>query len=118
MQYLVEMRLAEYGRPSSPQDGVTFIEQYVLPSLDICKKLEGERKILAGGPVGGSIGFAMIMEADSVQELDGLIESLPIWPRMKTTVVPLTSFDGRAAAVRPRLERLKSMLRDRPVDAP
>ncbi len=118
MQYLVEMRLAEYGRPTGPQDGVAFIEQYVLPSLNMCKKLEGEKKILAGGPISGSIGFAMIMEVGSVQELDELVESLPIWPRMTTTVVPLTSFDGRAAAVQPRLERLKSLLQGRPAGAP
>ena len=108
MQYLVQMKLAAHSRPISPQDGIAFIESYIFPSLEMCKKLQEEKKILAGGPMSGTIGIAMILQADSAQELDELIESLPIWPRMETTVIPLTSFDGRMAALRPRLERLRT----------
>jgi len=42
--------------------------------------------------------------------LDDIVEGLPIWPWMETTITPLTSFDGRMAALRPRLERLKARL--------
>jgi len=90
--------------------GAAFIEDYIFFSLEMCKKLQEEKKILAGGPMSGTIGMAMILQADSAQELDELIENLPIWPRMETTVIPLTSFEGRMAAVRPRLERLKAKL--------
>ena len=109
-QYLVQMKLAVYGRPTTPQEGATFIEDYIFPSLEMCKKLQEEKKILAGGPMSGTIGIAMILQADSAQELDELIENLPIWPRMETTVTPLTTFDGRIVAIRPRLERLKAKL--------
>ena len=105
MNYLVQMKLANSSRPTSNEEGISFIEQYVFPSLEICKKLQDEKKIVAGGPVSGAIALAMIIRADSIQELDELIESLPIWPRMETTVIPLTSFDGRMAALRARLER-------------
>ena len=45
MQYLVEMKLAAYGRPTGgPQDGISFIEQYILPSLELCKKLEAAER--------------------------------------------------------------------------
>ena len=111
MQYLVEMKLADSGRSTSPQEGLSFIEQYVLPTLELCKKLQGEKKIVAGGPVGGAIALALVVRAESIQELDELIESLPIWPRMETSVIPLTSFDGRMAALRPRLERLRAKLK-------
>jgi len=110
MQYLVQMKLAVYGRPTTPQEGATFIEDYIFPSLEMCKKLQEEKKILAGGPMSGTIGIAMILQADSAQELDELIENLPIWPRMETTVTPLTTFDGRIVAIRPGLERLKAKL--------
>ncbi len=110
MQYLVEMKLADSGRSTSPQEGLSFIEQFVLPTLELCKKLQEEKKILAGGPVGGAIALALVIKAESIQELDELIESLPIWPRMETTVTPLTSFEGRTVAVRPRLERLRAKL--------
>src|SRR5262249_22027528 len=86
MQYLVDMKLVAYGRPTGgPQDGISFIEQYILPSLELCQKLEVEKKILAGGPANGAIRLVMIVNAESAQELDELIESLPIWPRMETT---------------------------------
>jgi hypothetical protein len=118
MQYLVDMKLAAYGRPTGgPQDGISFIEQYILPSLELCKKLEVEKKILAGGPASGAIRLVMIVSAESAQELDELIESLPIWPQMETSVTPLTSFNGRMIALRPRLERLKTKLQNGPAAA-
>jgi muconolactone delta-isomerase len=118
MQYLVDMTLAAYSRPTGgPQDGITFIEQYILPSLELCAKLENEKKILAGGPANGAIRLVMIVSAESAQELDELIESLPIWPQMETTVTPLTSFNGRMIALRPRLERLRVKLQNGPAAA-
>ncbi len=110
MQYLVQMKLAAHSRPNTPQEGATFIEGYIFPSLEMCKKLEEKKKILAGGPMSGTIGIALILQAESPQELDELVASLPVWPQMETTVTPLTTFDGRIAALRPRLERLKSNL--------
>ena len=107
MTYLVQMKLANPGRPATPQEGIAFIEQYILPTLQLCKKLEAEKKILAGGPVSGSIALALMVSAESIQELDRLVEGLPVWPRMETTVTPLISFDDRALALRPRLESLK-----------
>src|SRR5262245_6357506 len=118
MQYLVDMKLAAYGRPTGgPQDGISFIEQSILPSLELCHKLEDENKILAGGPANGAIRLVMIVSAESPQELDDLIASLPVWPLMETTVTPLTSFSGRAAALRPRLESLKAKLQNAPKSA-
>ncbi len=110
MNYLVQMKLADSGRPTSPQEGRILIEQFVLPTLELCKKLQAEKKILAGGPVSGAIALAVVINGESIQELDELIESLPIWPRMETTVIPLTSFEGRMVAVRATLERLKARL--------
>ena len=109
MRYLVEMRLAEYAR-LEPREGLVFIENYILPSLELCKTLEAQGKILAGGPISGVIGFALIVEANSALELDEIIEGLPIWPRMHTTVTPLTTFDDRAKAIRPRLEQIRARI--------
>jgi hypothetical protein len=43
-----------------------------------------------------------------IGEIDDLVENLPMWPRMVTTVTPLTTWSDRAAALGPRLERLKA----------
>jgi len=117
MQYLVQMKLAAYGRPTTPQEGAIFIEDYIFPSLEMCKKMQEEKRILAGGPMSGTIGIAMIVEAGSALELDELIENLPIWPRMETSVTPLTTLDGRIVAIRPRLDRLKASLQSEPAAA-
>ncbi|HTT23962.1 MAG TPA: muconolactone Delta-isomerase family protein [Candidatus Sulfotelmatobacter sp.] len=106
MNYLVQLKLVE--RPATPQEGIVFIEQFILPTLELCKKLEAEKKIAAGGPLSGAIAIALIVSADSAQELDDVISSLPVWPRMETTVTPLTTFDGRMQTVRARLAQLKT----------
>ena len=111
MQYLVEMRLVAQARPTTPEEGTAFIEQCILPTLELCQKLQDEKRILAGGPVSGAIGLVLIVNAESARELDDLITSLPVWPRTQTDVTPLTSFEGRAAVLRPRLERLKAQTR-------
>jgi len=106
MNYLVQMKLA--ARPATPQEGIVFIEQSILPTLELCKKLEAEKKIVAGGPVSGAIALALMVSAESTQEVDDLLTSLPAWPRMETTVTPLTTFGGRIPTVRTRLEQLKA----------
>ncbi len=106
MNYLVDLKLAE--RPTTPQEGVIFIEQGILPTLELCKKLEAQKKIVAGGPLSGAIALSLIVSAESAQELDDVISSLPVWPRMETTVTPLTTFDGRIQTVRARLAQLKT----------
>jgi muconolactone delta-isomerase len=110
MNYFVEMKLADSARPKSPQDGVAFIEGFVLPSLEIMDKWQKEGQVLAGGPVAGAIALALIIKAESVQELDQLVESLPVWPVMETRVVPLQTFSGRRTAVQERLESLRELV--------
>ena len=92
MQYLVQMKLADSVRPKSPDESIAFINQYVFPTLDVCDKLLEEKKIVAGGPLGGAIALALVVKAESIQELDDILESLPVWPMMQTTVIPLYLF--------------------------
>jgi len=111
MQYLVQLRLSSSARPMSPGDGIKFIEEIVLPTLERCEKLQEDKKILAGGPMSGAFALALIVTAESAQELDDLITSLPVWPRMETEVTPLTSFDGRRRSVLSMLEELRKRAR-------
>src|SRR5580693_5110088 len=105
MHYLAQLKLV--SRPKSLQEGIVFIEQFILPTLELCKRLEAEKKIVAGGPLSGAVALSLIVNVESVQELDELIASLPVWPRMETTVTPLSTFDVRIQAVRSRLEQLR-----------
>ncbi|HEX5482809.1 MAG TPA: muconolactone Delta-isomerase family protein [Terriglobia bacterium] len=111
MQYLVQMRLVPQGRPTTTEDGLAFIEQSILPTLERCEKLEDQKKILAGGPMSGAIALVLIVNAESARELDDVIESLPVWPRMEVEVTPLTTFEDRRQSLLPRLEKLKAQAR-------
>ena len=113
MQYLVEMRLVPSIRPASPEAGIALVENYVFPTLEMCTKLREQKKIVAGGPISATLGIVMIVEAASALELDELVEHLPLWPLMETTVTPLTTFEDRIRAIRPRLERDKESARDK-----
>lgn len=104
MQYLVQMKVVPEGRPMSAEAGKLFFEEYIHPTLDLCKKLQDEKRILAGGPVSGAIGLALVVQADSAKELDDLITSLPVWPRMETEVTPLTTFGDRVLSIEHRLK--------------
>jgi len=112
MRYLIEMKLSSSMRSKVPQDGIFLIEQYISPSLEICRKWQADGKLLAGGPVSGSIQLAIVLEVESVQELDELIEGLPLWPLMETSVIPLTTFEGRIAAVQSKLKQLRSLIQE------
>lgn len=110
MKYLVQMELVGAARPATAPEGVGFIEQQILPTLERCKKLEAEGKIVGGGPVSGAIALSLVVDAASSQEVDEVVSSLPVWPRMETTVTPLTTFDERVQLVQTQLQRLKSQI--------
>ena len=86
------------------------IEQYILPSLELCRQYVQEKKIVGGGPMSATIGLALLVEAKSEVELDQIVASLPLWSRMQTTVTPLTTFAGRAEVLQPHRERLKALV--------
>ena len=58
----------------------------------------------------GAVALVLIVNAESAQELNDLVTCLPIWPRMETEITPLTTFEGRALALRPRLDELKAFV--------
>jgi len=111
MEYQVDMRLADSARSTTVAEGLVFIEQYILPTLERGEKLAAENRILAGGPLSGSIGLSFIIRADNAKEIDEIVAGFPVWPRMVTTVTPLTTWAGRRSALQSRLERLRAGIR-------
>ncbi len=112
MRYLVQMTLVAPGRPTIASDGPSFIEEFILPTLELCMKMQTEKKIVAGGPMSGAVGLVLLVEAGSAAELDDIVTSLPVWPRMETEVTPLTTFEGRVQVVRSKLEQLKAQAKN------
>ena len=108
MQFLVELDHVKSGQPLTPEAGRTFIEQIILPTLARAEQLVQEKKILAGGPVVGRIALRFIVAAESPQDLDRIVSSLPIWPLAETRVTPLISSADRGNSVQALLAGLAS----------
>jgi muconolactone D-isomerase len=108
MQYLVTMESLETGL-LPPQQVAQIVENQIIPSLEACDKLCDEKKILAGGILTGRRAGAAIIEAESNEELNRLLSSLPFWGMMKIDVTPLHSFEEQASVARQMLERLKAI---------
>src|SRR5215471_18473315 len=106
MRYLVEMKLSSSVRSTDPKHGILFIERYIVPTLEMCRKWQADGKLVTGGPVVASI--QLVLDVESVQEAESLVEGLPVWPLMETHVIPLTTFEGRIQAVQSKLTELKS----------
>lgn len=109
MQYLVTMEYVEPGPLFAAQQLGQMVEETILPSFDLLASLQADGKVLAGGVLAGTRTATFIVEAASNDELDQLIEGIPWWGVMKTTVAPLQTFAKRAANDRALLERIKSM---------
>jgi hypothetical protein len=110
MQYLVEMKLsAPLGNPS-PAEGVQFIENVIVPTLERCRSLSSEGTIVAGGPAIGAIRLVFVAEVQNAKELEGVIMGLALWPLAETAVVPLTTFEDRKQEVGGLRDTLKSRL--------
>jgi muconolactone delta-isomerase len=106
MLFLVEVDHVKSGEMLTPEAVRSFIEQVIFPTIARAGELLAEKKILAGGPVVGRIALRFIMEADSPQEVDRIITSLPLWPLAETRVTPLIAFTDRRKHVQSLLENL------------
>jgi muconolactone delta-isomerase len=116
MLYLVELDHVKSGQTATPETARSFIEQIIFPTLERAKQLLAEKKILAGGTVVGRVAFRFIVEADSPQELDRIITSLPLWPLAETRVTPLLAFTDRREHVAALLEKLTAKLSENPTN--
>jgi muconolactone delta-isomerase len=107
MRYLIDMRLRHFPSTMAREEGIAFVEEGIAPTLDALMAMEQQGTVVAGGPVSGSIALAFIVDVDSQAALDGVFAALPIWPRMETSVRPLTTFAARKASVQQMVARLR-----------
>jgi hypothetical protein len=109
MLFLVELDHVKPGTVPGPEEGRTFIEQIILPTLARAEELVKQKKILAGGPAAGRIALRFIAEADSPKEVDWMIASLQLWPLAETRVTPLISFNDRRTHLQTLLKKSRRL---------
>lgn len=110
MKYLVIGDFIDPGPMMAPPQVVQMMEHAILPSLDMLAKWEADKRITGGIYVGDRKGV-FIVDAESNEEVDKLIQSLPFWGLLKWTVSPLQTFSGRAAQDKMGAEKMKSMIK-------
>ncbi len=92
---------------ASPKEALAILEGAVLPTFDELIKLEESMKILAGGLPVADRAFVFIVDAVSNEELDQLLQDLPMWGALNWEVTPLQTFAARAAHERELVKKLK-----------
>ncbi len=79
MLFLVELDHVKSGALLTPEAGRAFIEQIIFPTIARDEQLVANKNILLGGPVVRRVALRSIVEADSSQDVDRIISSLPLW---------------------------------------
>src|SRR5258707_1100500 len=82
MSYLVSGTWVEVGALATPEQVGQFLEQAVIPSLEMFARWEEEGRI-AGGVFAGERETAFVLNAGSAEEVGQLLTSLPFWGMMK-----------------------------------
>ena len=89
---------------ASPEEAIMLLEGAIIPSLE---HLGASEKVLAGGLPVGARAVAFIIEADSNEDADNFVRSLPMWPLLSWEVTALQSFGARAAAEKTAVAEMK-----------
>ena len=90
----------------SAEEAIDILENLVMPTFAELEELENEGAIVGGVPV-GERALAFIMEAESHDDIDRTLRSLPLWAALEWEVTPLQDFDSRAQQEREVLKQLK-----------
>ena len=104
MKYLVQG--SEGPGFYSPDDTMELLEKMVIPSLEELMDHEEEGAIVGGLPVGDR-AFLFVVEAESNDDLDRMLRSLPIWGLLEWEVTPLQDFEARLEQEKTILGELK-----------
>ncbi len=109
MRFLVTIDGSDFGVGMPPERLAQAIEQMVIPSLERLAQWEQEGRIHGGGYTAAR-GGVFIIDADSSEEVDQLVTSLPHWGLVKVDVKPLISHSALLERARAMGQRLQERL--------
>ena len=109
MRFLVTIDGSEFGVGRPPEEFGQVVEQMVVPSMEQLAQWEQEGRIHGGGYTAAR-GGAFIMDADSSEEVEQLLTSLPYWGLVKVEVKPLISTSSMLERARAMSQRLQERL--------
>jgi muconolactone delta-isomerase len=106
MRFLVTIDGSDIGVGMPPERLGQVLDQMVVPGVEKLAQWEQEGRIHGGGYTAARGGVFMI-DADSSEEVDQLVTSLPHWGLVKVDVKPLISTNTmleRSRAMRQRYQ--------------
>ena len=106
MRFLVTIDGSDIGVGMPPERLAQVVEHMVTPGLEQLVQWEQEGRIYGGGYTAAR-GGVFIMEADSSEEVDQLLTSLPHWGLVKVEVKPLISTSEMVERSRAMSQRLQ-----------
>jgi muconolactone delta-isomerase len=86
------------------------LDQMIVPGVEKLVQWEQEGRIHGGGYTAGR-GGVFIVDADSSEEVDQLVTSLPHWALLKVDVKPLISASASVERVRAIRQRVQERVR-------
>ena len=110
MRFLVTIDGSDMAVGMPPERLAQVVEQMVVPSIEQLAQWEQEGRVYGGGHTAARSGV-FIMEADSSEEVDQLVTSLPHWGLVKVDVKPLISTSSMLERARAMSQRLQEQVR-------
>ena len=91
---------------ASAEEAKMLLETMVHPAFEKLTALEAEGKVLGGGLPVGDRAVVFIVEADTHQEVDEMVQGLSIWSMLEWEVLPLVTFGDRMAGEKAMLAKM------------
>src|SRR5579872_3343423 len=109
MLFLITGDYIDAGALLPPEQTFQVIEQAVVTSFQILGQWEQEGK-LKGGVHPGERDGAFVIDADSFEELDAMMNSLPFFGLVKWSTQPLIPFSTMAQQLPQYIQRAREMM--------
>jgi muconolactone delta-isomerase len=110
MRFLVTIDGSDMSIGRPPEQLAKVVEQMVVPSIEQLAQWEQEGRIHGGGYTAAR-GGVFIMDADSSEEVEDLLTSLPYWGLVKVDVKPLISTGSMLERARAMGQRIQEQVR-------
>jgi len=110
MRFLVTIDGSNVGAGMPPERIAQVREQMVVPGVEQLAQWEQEGRIHGGGYTAAR-GGVFIIDADSSEEVDQLVTSLPHWGLVKVDVKPLISTSAMLERAQAMSQRLQERVR-------
>jgi muconolactone delta-isomerase len=110
MRFLVTIDGSDVGVGTPPEQLIQVQDQRIIPGVEKLTQWEQEGRIHGGGYTAAR-GAVFIIEADSNDEVDQLVTSLPHWGLVKVDVKPLITMSYMLERIYVMRQRLQERVR-------